>query len=88
MFKICRAVWAKYAGVRQAPAKLYPLIQRDINNECALAFASDNINVAATVFQTAEDANLGYSISVNLNVTANMPMRQMNFNVIVARATS
>lgn len=88
MFKICREIWAKYAGVRQTPKKLYPLIERDINNQCAAAFSGDNINVAASVFQTAADANLGYQISVNLAVTGTLPMRTMNFNVIVGRETA
>jgi hypothetical protein len=88
MFKICRLVWAIYAGVRRPAAKLFPRIEKDINDRCAAAFNGDNINVKATVFQTAMDANLGYSVSVNLAVTGNFPMRQMNFNVIVDRATS
>jgi hypothetical protein len=88
MFKIARRIWAKYAGVRKAKDQLYPLIEADIDNDCAVAFSGDNINVKSTVFQTAADANLGYAISVNLAVTGNMPMRQMNFNVEVARASA
>jgi hypothetical protein len=88
MFKICRRIWAKYAGRRQDPKKLFPLIQMDINNECAAAFSGDNINIRATVFQTAVDTNLGYQISVNLNVSGRLPMRTMNFNVIVERSDS
>lgn len=86
MFKIARSVWAKYAGVRKAAAKLFPLIEADIDNLCAAAFNGDNIQVKATVFQTAGDANLGYAISVNLAVTGNLPMRTMNFNVLVGRS--
>ncbi len=85
MFKICRQIWAKYAGVRKAPKKLYPLIERDINNQCAEAFSGDDITVVATVFQSAEDANLGYQVSVNLAITGSLPLRTMNFNVVVAR---
>ena len=88
MYKICRRIWAKYAGVRKAPKKLYPQITADINNACASAFSGDNINVQATVFQTANDANLGYQISVNLAVTGNIPLRTINFNVNVGRATA
>lgn len=87
MFKIARRIWAKYAGVRKTPSKLFPLIETDIDNDCATAFTGDNISVKSTVFQSARDANLGYAVSVNLAVTGNLPMRQMNFNVIVGRAT-
>lgn len=86
MFKICRAIWAKYAGVRSAPEKLYPLIELDIDNDCASAFSGDNMNVKSTVTQTALDANLGYAISINLDVTGRLPMRQANFNVLVGRS--
>lgn len=86
MMKICRAIWAKYAGVRKNKKQLFPLIEADISNDCAVAFNGDDINVIPTVFQTAGDSNLGYVISVNLNVTGNMPNRQMNFNVILSRA--
>lgn len=88
MFKICRFVWAKYAGVRRPAEKLYPLIQDDITNLCALAFAGDNINVQARVYQTANDANLGSQISIQLSVTGSLPVRIMNFNVAVSRAVS
>lgn len=88
MFKICRAVWAKYAGKRGDPVKLRSLIQDDINNLCAEAFSGDDITVSATVFQTAQDANLGYAQSVNLVVSGRLPVRVMNFNVIVQRAES
>lgn len=88
MFKICRKIWAKYAGVRKAAKKLYPLIERDINNQCAEAFSGDDITVVATVFQSAQDANLGYQVSVNLAITGSLPLRTMNFNVVVARAAA
>ena len=88
LFKICRQVYATYAGVRGPKNKLFPLIQADINNLCAAAFSGTDFNVNATVLQTAADANLGYAISVNLNVTSDMPMRQLNFNVIVGRAAA
>lgn len=88
MYKICRFVWAKYAGVRRPAEKLYPLIQDDIANLCAAAFAGDNINVQAKVFQTAQDANLGSQISVQLSVTGRLPVRIMNFNVAVSRSAS
>lgn len=88
MFKIARAIWAKYAGVRRPGEKLYPLIESDIDNDCASAFSSDSIRVKSTVFQTASDANLGYEVSVNLALSGAMPLRQMNFNVLVSRATA
>jgi hypothetical protein len=86
IYKICRFIWAKYAGVRRAKSQLFPLIERDIENDCASAFSGDDIAVKATVLQTAGDANLGYVITANLLVTGNMPMRQMNFNVVLQRA--
>lgn len=88
MFKICRQIWAKYAGVRKAAKKLYPLIERDITNKCAEAFSGDDITVVPTVFQSAQDANLGYQVSVNLAITGSLPLRTMNFNVVVARAAA
>lgn len=87
MFKICRAVWAKYAGVRKAPKKLFPQIERDIDNDINSAMNGDNIQVKSTVFQTAYDANLGYATSINLAVSGNPSLRQMNFNVVVGRST-
>lgn len=87
MFKICRQIWSKYSGVRKAPKKLFPLIQRDIDNEINTAMNGDDIQVTSTVFQTAYDANLGYATSVNLAVSGNPSLRQMNFNVVVGRST-
>lgn len=86
MIKICRSIWAKYSGVRRPPAKLFPLIERDIANEINTAMNGDNIQVVPTVFQTAADANLGYATSVNLAISGNPTLRQMNFNVIVGRS--
>lgn len=85
-FKIVRRIWARYAGVRKVPTKLFPLIQNDINNECAAAFSGDDITVQATVFQTAADKNLGAQVSVNLAFVGNLPIRTFNVNVIVERA--
>lgn len=87
MFKICRQIWAKYSGVRKASKKLFPLIERDIDNEINSAMNGDNIQVASTVFQTAADANLGYATSINLAISGNPALRQMNFNVVVGRST-
>lgn len=87
MMKICRGIWAKYSGVRRPAKKLFPLIERDIDNEINTAMNGDNIQVASTVFQTAGDANLGYATSVNLNISGNPALRQMNFNVIVGRSS-
>lgn len=87
MFKIARANWAKYAGVRAPAKKLFSRIEADIDNDCATAFNKDDIRVKSTVFQTAYDANLGYATSVNLSLTGSFPLRQMNFNVIVGRST-
>lgn len=86
MYKIAREVWAEFVGTRKEVSKLFPQIQKEINDRCASAFAGDNINVRAVVFQTAADKNLGYQTSINLTVTGTMPLRTMNFNVIVARA--
>jgi hypothetical protein len=88
MAKIVRKIWAKYAGVRLPKPKLYPLIQKDIDDSCGKAFSADNIVIKSTVFETAADANLGYAISVNLTVAGDMPLLQANFNVIVARAST
>jgi hypothetical protein len=87
MFKICRQVWAEYAGNRQPGKTLYPRIQNDINQRCAAAFSNDSINVNATVGQTARDANLGSQVTINLAITGTNPLRTMNFNVNVARVT-
>jgi len=87
MMKICRGIWAKYSGVRRPATKLFPLIERDIDNEINTAMNGDNIQVASTVFQTAGDANLGYATSVNLAISGNPALRQMNFNVIVGRSS-
>ena len=88
MFKICRTVWAIFAGRREDPTKLFPQIEAEISNRIKLAFGNDNLSVVPTVSQTAADANLGYAITVNLAVTGNMPIRQMNFDVVVARAAA
>jgi hypothetical protein len=85
IFKIVREVWAEFVGTRKEVAKLFPQIQKEINDRCAAALAGDNVKVKSTVFQTAADSNLGYQTSVNLAVTGTMPLRTMNFNVIVAR---
>lgn len=85
MMKIVRTVWAIYAGVRKPAASLYPQIEREIDNRIATAFSGDNTRVKSTVFQTAADANLGYAISVNLAVSGTPAMRQMNFDIVVAR---
>lgn len=85
MMKIAREVWSIYAGKRQTPKEMYPIIERDVDIRCANTFSGDNLTVKSTVFQSALDASLGYAISINLEVTGTMPMRQANFNVIVAR---
>jgi hypothetical protein len=85
LVKICREVWANYAGARQPTKDLYPRIQNDINQRAAAAFSGDSISVIATVGQTAVDANLGSQISIDLNVTGPAPLRTMNYNVIVGR---
>jgi hypothetical protein len=86
--KLCRTIWSVYAGVRQPVKEIYPKIQKDIEDTLAKAFGSDNLKVKATVFQTAQDANLGYAVSINLAVTGNMAIRTFNFDVNVYRATS
>lgn len=85
-FKIARRMWSKYAGVKEPQGKIYPIIERDIDQTCAAAFSSDVVTVTSNVFQTAADANLGYATSINLNVAGNFPLRQFNYNVIVSRA--
>jgi hypothetical protein len=87
MMKICRGIWARYSGVRRPAEKLFPLIERDIDNEINTAMNGDNIQVVSTVLQTAVDANLGYATSVNLAISGNPALRQMNFNVIVGRSS-
>ena len=87
-YKICREVWSIYAGVRQPSKKLWPLIQNDLNNKLAAAFANDSLNFQATLFQTAGDANLGYATSVNLAVSGVMPQRVFNTNVILSRQSA
>lgn len=85
MRKLAREVWTIYAGVDEPVKSLWPQIEREIDNRCAVAFAGSNVRVKATLFQTAADANLGYVTSVNLAISGTPALRQMNFNVIVGR---
>jgi hypothetical protein len=86
MYKICRTVWSIFAGVRRPPVKLYPQIQQAMDTAIAAMLGQDDLGVSATLFQTAVDANLGYSVSVNLNVAGDPALRQMNINVLLSRA--
>ena len=85
-FKIARRVWATYSGVRRSGQKLFSTIKQEIDREMSAAFGTDDVTVTSTVFQTAEDSNLGYSISINLNFRGNPSIREFNFNVNVVRA--
>lgn len=85
MFKICRSVWATYAGRRELPNQLFSVIEDDINDRCATAFDSDGIRVQSTVYQTARDADLGYAYSVTMALSGNLPMRQMTFDIELGR---
>lgn len=85
LYKICREVWATYAGVRNPPEQLYGRIQKTMDDRCTFAFGGDSIQISVQIFQTALDANLGYAISANVVVSGPMPMRQMNFNIILQR---
>jgi hypothetical protein len=86
--KLTRAIYATYAGTRRDPKDVYPLIERDINNDCGSAFSNDNVKVLASLGQTAVDANLGYAVTARLVISGNAPMRTMNLDVIVARAVA
>jgi hypothetical protein len=88
MYKIARRIWAKYSGRREPKAKLYALIERDINEACSNAFSIDNIVVVSKVYQTAADANLGYAVTVNLDIQGDFPFRQANFDVVVSRSAA
>lgn len=86
LYKICRYVWAKYAGVNKPPKKQWPIIEKDMRDLCSNAFSLRNFTVNPTLFQTAQDANLGYATSVNVQVLSNLPNRVMNFDVELDRA--
>jgi hypothetical protein len=88
MIKLARGIYARYAGVRRDPKELYPLIERDIDNDCSSAFSKDNVKVVSSLSQTAQEANLGYSVTANLAISGNSPFRTMNLNVVVQRATA
>lgn len=88
IMKIAREKWAQWVGTRADPTDLFPQIEKDINDTVANAMGRDNIKVKATVFKTPVDSNLGYAFSVNLAITGNLPVRQINFNLILQRATA
>ena len=85
IYKICRRIFARWAGVRRDPSELYSLIQRDADNEIRTAMAGDNIKAQSTVYQTAYDKDLGYAVTAGVAVTGILPLRVFNFDVSLGR---
>ena len=87
-FKICREVWSIYAGVDEPTKDLFPRITKDMNERLNKAFSRTKLNFYTTLFQTAQDANLGYQTSANIGVSGTPGLRVLNYTFQLSRTAS
>jgi hypothetical protein len=84
---LMRGIWAKYAGVELPDSELISTLTKDTNQQLYDTFGT-YVTMTATFYKSQRDEENGDSITCDLEMIGDMPLRTITCNGIVIRNTT